>query len=309
MKEQIFFRVEGNRRVGLGHFMRCVALAEMLSPYFKITFVGKEIPVNLLISRDKAFLKILEEHEFLEILNEKAIVVVDGYDFDAHYYKSLKATQATVVSIQDINHFSDNIDLVVNHLPDSEKFYPEIEILSGPKHAIIRSAFLELPKFKTQDSGEIFISLGGTENDKLVNKIIELLNLFSEKSVINVLTTEENKKKITGENVVLFSNIDANDIVQLIDRASVCLITSGMISYEVLARNKKAIVGALNEGQNSVGEYFKEMGLVEYLGYWKDLTKEKLHEALLMKNINQEKVKSIFDGKSGERISSKILSL
>lgn len=309
MKKQVFLRVEGNKRVGLGHFMRCMALAEMLDSHFQITFVSKEIPENLVKEKSKSLLKIHEEQEFIEILNEETIVVVDGYDFDKTYYKYLKEKKATVVSIQDIYHFSENIDLVINHLPESKSFYPGVEILAGPRHAIIRSAFLKSPMNKVQDTGEAFISLGGTVNYQLVNKIIKILNLYSEDLKINVLTTAGNREKIEGKNVVLFSNIDADQIVQLIDRSSICLITSGMISYEVLARNKKAIIGALNDGQDTVGKYFEEMELVEYLGFWKDLTKEKLYEALQMKNINQEKVRSIFDGKSGERITNKFLSL
>ncbi len=309
MKKQVFLRVEGNKRVGLGHFMRCMALAEMLEPHFQLTIVGKEIPENFIKKKDKNFLTIMEEQEFLRILNEETIVVVDGYDFDKRYYKRLKEKRATVVSIQDIYHFSENIDLVINHLPNSERFYSGVEILSGPRHAIIRSAFLKLPIEETEDSGEVFISLGGTENYQLVNKIIKMLNRYLENIKINILTTEGNREKIVGENVVLFSNIDAGKIVQLIDRSAICLITSGMISYEVLARNKKAIVGALNEGQNAVGKYFEERALVEYLGYWEDLTNESFYRALLMQNIDQEKVASIFDRKSGERISNKFLTL
>lgn len=309
MRKQVFLRVEGNERVGLGHFMRCMALVEMLESHFQVSFVGKEVPENFIKEKEKKILVIREEQEFIEILNEDAIVVVDGYDFDEGYYKRLKEKKATVVSIQDIFHFSENIDLVINHLPNSERFYSGVEILSGPRYAIIRSDFLKIPIEETEDSGEIFISLGGTENYQLVNRIIEMLNRYFDEVRINVLTTEGNKKRIKGENLVLFSNIDAGEIVQLIDRSAICLITSGMISYEVLARNKKAIVGALNEGQNAVGKYFEERALVEYLGYWKDLTKESFYRALLMKNIDQLKVQSIFDRKSGERIRNKFLTL
>ncbi len=309
MEKQIYIRVEGNKKVGLGHLVRCMALAEMLNSHFQITFVGKDVPEQLLQVKNKRLLKIQKEEEFLGILNEGFIVVVDGYEFDEAYYRLLKNKNSTVVSIQDIYRFSENIDLVINHLPGSKKDYRNVEVLSGPRHAIIRSAFLELPKKKDQNTNEAFISLGGTENYSLVNNIIKMLNLNEEGLRINVLTTDDNKERIRGENVVLFSNVDENQIVQLIDNSSICLITSGMISYEVLARNKRALIGALNDGQNTVGKQFEEMELVEYLGYWKDLTQETFSEAILMKNINQERVASIFDGRSGKRIRNKFLSL
>jgi UDP-2,4-diacetamido-2,4,6-trideoxy-beta-L-altropyranose hydrolase len=309
MKNKVYIRVEANQRVGLGHFFRCLALAEMIDSHFYVVFVGFEIAENILKEKKAAFFKIGTEQEFFYELEAGDIVVVDGYDFQANYYKSLKRKKVKVVSIQDIQRFSENIDLVINHLPGAENEYKHVDVLGGPKHAIIRKKLLEVPEKVKEEPNNILISLGGTENYSLVNRLISMLNATYLNPKIKVLTTDANGEKITGNNVVVYSNLNEDEIIQLIDCASICVITSGMISYEVLARNRQAVVGALNAGQDKVGRFFGKMKLVEYIDFWKDVDISVFSEALKGSNIDRDKVKLIFDGKSGERIKNKFLEL
>ena len=93
MKPKLFIRTDGNSQIGLGHLVRCIALAHMLKEAFDITFVCKEIPTKIEedIKQNLWVLsKIETEDDFLNIINSKDIVVLDGYQFDTSYQKQIK---------------------------------------------------------------------------------------------------------------------------------------------------------------------------------------------------------------------------
>lgn len=249
-------------------------------------------------------MRIRREEDFFEILKSNIIAIIDGYQFDESFYATVKK-KCKVISIQDIYTFSDNVDLVLNHLPNSEVHYKNVEILSGPKYAILRPEFFEHKSTSTTDNS-VFISLGGTINFSIINKMI---NDLSGDNHINVLTTEENASKIKGKMVNIFYDLNAQEVVKLIDQSNTCFVTTGMVSYEVLARNKKAIVGSLNDGQDTIGKEFKNLGLIEYVGRWEHINEKKIKTAMEFKNIDLNKVSNIFDGKSGERILKRFLQL
>jgi len=94
LKLKVLFRVDGSHEKGLGHLVRCSALAQMIKNDFDITFFCKEIPEDILEGlKNNGFScdKIDVENKFHNQLNYKTIVVMDGYHFDAVYQKQIKA--------------------------------------------------------------------------------------------------------------------------------------------------------------------------------------------------------------------------
>lgn len=310
MRNNIFIRTDGGPKVGYGHIMRCIALAQMIQQAFDVTFICKEVPDEIVkaYGDDYKFKKIQSEQGFFSLLSNRSIVIVDGYAFDQRFYKELKEVSYKTISIQDVENISENIDLVINHLPESEKRYKDVAVLSGPKYAILRQEFLDTPKVNAS-TNEVLIALGGTTNFVLINKLLDIFQSIAKPFKVHVLTTENNAHEIRKDKAYIHSNKNAKEVVDLIDRCGLCFITSGMISYEVLARNKKAIVGTLNRGQAMVGEKFASLGLVEYVGSWENVTQTVINEAISCKNVNNTSVSSIFDGKSGNRILKEILQL
>lgn len=311
MKKKIFIRVDGNSIYGLGHLIRCIALANMLNPYFKIYIVHKAIPPFYIekFSNIINFIRIEKEEQFFKLLENKSMVIIDGYHFTANYYEQLRKYAYKIISIQDVNHYVDNIDLVINHLPNMEKRYFKVDHLCGPKYAIVRKEFLTREISNTKNLNNYFISLGGTPNSHIVSKILKWINEYNNKIHIDVLTTKENSNLIEGSNLSLHTDKSAKEIVDLIDISSVCFITPGMIAYEVLSRKKLAIVGALNDGQHYLGTNFGHIGFIEYVGIWTEMEDQKLESAMNFANVKKKKIEEIFDGRSGERIAKKILEI
>lgn len=309
MKKRLYIRVDGNKKIGFGHFFRCLALANFLRENFDITFISKELDTELSARLEGVFrfFKIEGEKEFFEYIEEKSIVIVDGYNFPISFFQRLKGKGSKIVSVQDVEPYSEYIDLVINHLPDVEGWYSGVEVLAGPKYAIIRENILRAPEILREEKN-YFISLGGTKNYLLINRIISLIRAIDCHTTICILTTQFNEQYITGEKIKIFIDQDEEGIIDLIDNSRVCFITPGMISYEVLARNRKAVVGAMNTGQASIGEKLCDLGLVEYIGLWKDVGQDQFVKAL-KNDFNKRNREVIFDGKSDKRILNKFLQL
>ena len=95
-KRKIFFRADAGAQIGYGHFIRTLALADMLRDDFDCTFytqspstyqqreADKVCPLVSLPSDDSKF------ERFLEYLIGDEIVVLDNYFYTSDYQKQIK---------------------------------------------------------------------------------------------------------------------------------------------------------------------------------------------------------------------------
>ena len=120
MSFKVFIRADGSSQIGLGHLVRCSALAHMLKDHFEITFYSKEIPDAMLAElNSNGFIchKIKNENEFFNQLNDKNIAVLDGYNFGTDYQKQVKDTGSKLICIDDLHDQKFLADLIINHAP------------------------------------------------------------------------------------------------------------------------------------------------------------------------------------------------
>ncbi len=85
-KLAVFFRADGGNHIGLGHLVRCIALAQMIESQFNINFVCRSIPEKTANDIDQLQFKLIrikEEEEFLALLKPVDIVVLDSYELDS----------------------------------------------------------------------------------------------------------------------------------------------------------------------------------------------------------------------------------
>lgn len=134
---QLFFRVEGNEQIGLGHLMRCFALSQAAhNAQHEFVFICNQVTKNFLLSRHQwqgkvvviddshwtkpATVDYADKRNKLDIQliidcmlgfesqktpKHQQILVLDGYQFDHSYQEMLAKTNICFAYLDDINSF------------------------------------------------------------------------------------------------------------------------------------------------------------------------------------------------------------
>ena len=152
MKQRIYFRADAGREIGYGHFIRTLALADMLKDDFDCVFVTQSPTVY----QKTEVAKVCELTEvpateekfslFLDMLDGDEIVVLDNYFYDTDYQRAVKAKGCKLVCIDDMHDKHYVADVVINHaLSESILFSKEVytHLCLGPSWALLRKPFLE----------------------------------------------------------------------------------------------------------------------------------------------------------------------
>lgn len=184
MTPSIYIRVDASPLIGLGHLVRCIALAQMLKDNFSINFFCIEIPENSANDIQRHgfnFDHIQNESQFLEKLDRNIIVVLDGYHFTSDYQKEIKAKNAKLVCIDELNDKEFFSDIIINYVPG---FNPEdyraaeyTQFAFGLGFTLLRPTFLaQLNKNRIVEKIEnVLISFGGSDPKNLTLKVLEAI--------------------------------------------------------------------------------------------------------------------------------------
>ncbi len=214
--QHIAFRTDASSRIGTGHFMRCLTLADALKQRgAQIRFVSRELPVHL---RDMLAAKDIE----LASLDSNASVlptednlahahwlgtsqgqdaqatiralsvelwdwlIIDHYALDARWESMLRHTTKKILVIDDIADRQHDCDMLLdqNYYADMEARYigmvsVNCQLLLGPRYALLRGEFRQLHEQNKPRSGlvqRILVFFGGVDADNYTGRVIEALS-------------------------------------------------------------------------------------------------------------------------------------
>lgn len=315
MKPKVLIRTDGNSQIGLGHLVRCSALAHMLKDKFSVTFFCMDIPFSLKKEFNECgFLCniIGNESEFLSMLTTRTIVVLDGYHFDINYQKQIKATGSKLVCIDDLHEKEFVADLIINHAPGVKPSDYKAPVFAkfalGLEHALLRPAFLEQSKrnHKHKKLGSIFICFGGADPSDITNKVlVEVVGFLEFKKIIVVIGAayehfERLKKLIEDdERIEVYRGVNENQMVALMREADLAIVPASGILYEVLTISIPVITGKYIENQ---ANFIKELTKHDHVINGGEFTSEEIRRSLKLVLRKRNNFKRLFDGNSGKRI-------
>jgi len=250
MKTQIFIRTNGGPQIGLGHLVRCIALAHMLKDDFEITFFCREISNTIVAELQGGGFGISiikEEKEFFGQLTSTTIAVLDGYNFNTTYQKQIKAKGCKLVCIDDLHDQKFVADLIINHAPgvnvDDYQAQPHTKFALGLEYSLVRPKFLEQAKILRQIEKieTVIICFGGADPKNLTKSVLTLVKGFDQfKKILVVLGSEykfsENLKAIICDDnrVEYYQSVDENKMLELMLQAELAIVSASNISIEIL---------------------------------------------------------------------------
>ena len=193
----ILIRADASLKVGTGHVMRCLALAQAWrnaggSAAFAMAESTPAILARLAaegfqvcpVQATAATKEDADRTAKLAVGHAAEWVVVDGYKFGAAYQDLLKSYGRRLLCIDDIGGSeSYPADLVLNqNLNPDEDWYrnrqASTRLLLGPRYALLRREFVTWPGGKRDVAAlanKVLITMGGSDPDNVTLDVLEAL--------------------------------------------------------------------------------------------------------------------------------------
>lgn len=278
MKYKIFFRADAGPEIGYGHFIRTLALADMLRADFDCTFFTQS-PTDYQraevskVCRLVALSKEDSRHcEFLDILKGDEIVVLDNYFFTTEYQMRIKSKGCRLVCIDDMHDKHYVADLVINHgqtnhlLFDVEEY---TELCLGFEWALLRRPFLKKRDKRSYGPIEnIAICFGGSDiNDFTRKSIASICTSSSVKSISAIVGDSYNIQNIDiDKRVRLYRRQTAEQMATLLSSADLLVSSASSVCFEAFACGTRVAAGWYVENQKEFYNSLCEQNLIYRLG-------------------------------------------
>ena len=311
--QKIFFRADAGAGIGYGHFIRTLALADMLKDDFDCCFYTAE-PTSYQVSQMEKVCRYIALEEstkfesFLDCLCGDEIVVLDNYFYTTDYQCRIKAKGCKLVCIDDIHDKHFVADLIINQAinvtPEDYSFEPYTRFAFGLGYSLLRKPFFEACQKKCSKQVDeikkgklnVVVAFGGSDFLDLTSKVI--LNI-KDMDVVNSITaivgdSYASEKMMVNTIVCYKKNLSAQEIADLFTTNDVAILPASTMLNEALACGIKIIGGYYVQNQENDYEAFMQANMIIGVGNYS--------ESDAMKRIRQALLRIL--GKDGNEISS-----
>ncbi|WP_377468994.1 UDP-2,4-diacetamido-2,4,6-trideoxy-beta-L-altropyranose hydrolase [Pontibacter silvestris] len=331
-KTRIIFRADGNSKIGLGHVVRSLALAQMLRHEFECVFAIQSPDIFLqeqikqvcdgfitlppcLPSEDRFI------YELNAYISEEEIVVVDGYNFDKAYQENIKSKGSKLVCIDDISAYPFVADIVLNQAggvsADTYNIAPYTKLLLGPKYALLRPPFLNAAlKKRTVPKGELklLLNLGGADpanhtlaiaKELAANITVSQIHIVVGSAYLHMAELEQWIEEHT--NISLYKNLSADEMCLLMTSCPVAVTSASGVAYEYASVGGLLYVKQTADNQQTLYQFLMKSGIATDYSMLHETLQQKLEPEVYEGQIQYQR--QYFDGQSPERILQVFQSL
>lgn len=310
--KRLFIRADSNGSIGIGHIMRCLALAqEWQYTGGEVTFISHCESVALrqrIIEEGFDFANIKNPHPDPSDLQEtislvstrlnlahggnscaRTWLVIDGYHFSSDYQEGIRDAGIRLLVIDDMNHLpSYHADVLVNqnlHAQDLDyKCDEDTVLLLGNHYVLLRKEFLKhknrtLRRSISGYAKNIMVTFGGGDSNNLTLKTIQAVKLIGDcdiKVKVIVGPANQNIWDIKKQPVALPPTcdmlFDVDNMPELMTWADMAISGGGSTCWELAYMGVPNIVIVLAENQRRISEALHDAGISINLGWHSDVT-------------------------------------
>jgi len=339
--EHLFIRVDADSRIGIGHLMRCLALAQawkdaggkaifitacqndgllqrLRTEEFEIQPIIKPYPDNKDWDHTRA---ILAAHPM-------AWVVIDGYHFDQAYQKQVKEAGHRFLVIDDTAHLKHYYaDIVLNQNLHAEKLRyscePHTSLLLGTRYVLLRREFLAWSDWKRdipEVAKKVLVTLGGGDPDNYTLKVINALQDLDVPGVEAIVVAGASNPNVdvleaAAEQSSVSIRLERNprNMPELMAWADMAVSAGGSTAWELLFLGLPSLLLALADNQYILAKEIANRKAGQALGHIENTSTRSLCQAVagLAKDSNlraqiSENARQIVDGKGAQRVINSI---
>lgn len=305
-RKNIVFRIDGYSEIGLGHIYRALTLAYNFIGHNVVFVLNKKSDIGIKKIKDSFFKYYVIENndEFYSFIKENSIdiVVNDILDTTEEYMKKLKETNVRIINFEDVGDGRKYSDAIINALYEESLIKEDPyrnKSYYGKKYFCLKSEFIIAnKKEQVEEVKEILILFGGTDNNNLTEKVLDVINdldydiKYTFILGLGYKKKEEFIKKVNKLNKNIEVLINVNNMAEYMERADIAISSQGRTMYELAYMLVPTIILAQNEREQLHGFGYIDNGFIN-LGLGKDVSKKSILSTLKWLIENKEIRKQI----------------
>jgi UDP-2,4-diacetamido-2,4,6-trideoxy-beta-L-altropyranose hydrolase len=322
--KRLLVRADADARLGIGHMMRCLALAQAWQRHTHgaVTFIGRLDSESLRARLARQGFGILPvagsaaRYDETEVLPAglqmpeeagAAWYVVDGYHFDLVHHRALRKAGFNVLVIDDNAHlpaYEGNI--ILNQNLHAEKlryrYNPDAVHLLGTRYALLRQEFLpalQPARMPARLCRRILVTLGGADPGNVSLTVLKALKQLPGTHRANlevrVIAGPANPHlallKRASINLPFMCTIvsTSDDMPALMNWADLAISAAGSTCWELAYLGVPFGTIVVADNQKQVAEGLAAAGVAMHFGHARELTSEKLVADMTSLMTNHER--------------------
>lgn len=335
----ILIRVDGSPNIGMGHIVRCIALANRLKSAHNcnVSFALKTSEVGERIINDYnhnllVFPKFKEDlsyedwlDECLEITKARVLILDVRDGLNPESVAKIRNRGILTVTLDDPEDKRLFVDLA---------FYPPVpqvhkmnwaefrgKLFCGWEYVILRDEFLKSYPAKENHNPKILVTMGGSDPYNLTLRVVKTLENLPNVLEANILlgpgfTWNKELNEFIAQAKKSYKIFrDPKDLGRFFSSYDLAIASFGITAYELVRIGIPAIYLCLTNDHLESAALFEESGFGLIAGRYDQVNPEDLNKQILklLKNKTQrlnirEKGPETIDGKGADRISKLIFT-
>ena len=266
----IAFRTTAGKQIGFGHLRRCLTLAGELrragGPASSICFWIDSDPTAVAVAAAAGFeARSLSGPEpdataaWLEA-GEVGTLVVDSYTVAPDWFSAWRRHVGSLVAIDDLADRQLDVDVVVNGTPQaaqlSYRTAPGAQLLLGPRYALLRPHFRDLPARRAAPRvARVLVTLGGADPQSSTMAVVEAVQRALPEAALDVVIgplfgpMPDLDRRAAGDPPRLRIHRDLDDLSALMSAADLAVSGGGQTLYELAATGVPTVALCLADNQ------------------------------------------------------------
>ena len=286
---EIFFRADGNPKIGSGHIMRCLSLAGALRDQgARCVFLLADDRMLPAVTGRGFAARVLGTHwqdmaaelpALLPLLHPDALVVVDSYALVPAWLDAVQRL-CPVAQFDDEDAFLSTADFLINYnLYGLDRDYTRyrdrpVRLLLGPAYAPLRPEFSHRPARQLRDPvRDILVSTGGADPENVAGQLLAALAADTRwqgvtfhlvVGALNPRLPELERAAAALPNLVLHRNVARMDT--LMSACDAAVAAAGSTLYELCACGTPTVTYVLADNQIPGAQGFARRNLMDNAG-------------------------------------------
>ncbi len=342
----IYIRTDCNDNIGLGHMMRCFAIAKALRRMGEEAtfFVADEESASLAAGAGYGYVCLHTDYDhldqeadrLLQHMRERNVerLLVDSYFVTGSYLKKIRDV-ARLAYIDDVNRFIYPCDLLIDYniyspLLRYEERYKEAGLSTrfalGTSYMPLDPIYMDLERIPHEDF-RILVTTGATDAKNVLGSFLAAYEKrygkdLSAPSIYAVIGRFNHHRddlvSAYGKDSRIHLLPPQPDLTELIASCDLALTAGGTTVYELCAGGVPSVLVTIADNQMMAAKEFDRQGIIPYAGDIRTDMEGSMEKALnhleeyrknpALASAASEKMRTVVDGHGAERIAKLLLT-